>query len=149
MTNQKPTGVFVRLRDGTLSEDQINALYNPKRSGTENLLAIGTPVQRGELEAVGWARASHVGKLPRFHAISTEKRLEESVRQLWFDLPLVRQSEAQVAIAAVQAENARLRGALTGLLQEWEKLTRYGSPLAKQANPNVAAAKVALKDGAA
>lgn len=40
---------------------------------------------------------------------------------------------------------ARKKMALSGLLQEWEKLTRYGSPLAKQANPRVAAAKEALK----
>lgn len=59
--------------------------------------------------------------------------------------PLVLKDDADAEIAKRDAEIARLYGALSGLLQEWEKLTRYGSPLAKQANPRVAAAKEALK----
>lgn len=52
-------------------------------------------------------------------------------------------------LAERDADIARLQGALSGLLQEWEKLTRYGSPLAKQANPRVATAKEVLKGGGA
>lgn len=42
-------------------------------------------------------------------------------------------------------ENKRLREALEGLLMEWDKLTRYGSPMAKAANERVAAARELLK----
>ncbi|ASC04997.1 hypothetical protein [Acetobacter pasteurianus] len=45
---KEPIGVFVRLHDGMLNEKQIAALCNPKRSSTENILAIGTPVTGGE-----------------------------------------------------------------------------------------------------
>ena len=38
---------------------------------------------------------------------------------------------------ALRAENARLREALEGMVAEWEKMTRYGSPLAKAANENL------------
>lgn len=37
-------------------------------------------------------------------------------------------------------------GALEGLLAEWDKLTKYGSPLAKHANPRVALARRVLRD---
>ncbi|KAA8387654.1 hypothetical protein FKW31_03140 [Acetobacter sp. DmW_136] len=49
MTNQKPTGVFIRL---PLSDVQIMKLYNPNGSGNENLLAIGTPVVSGEISGI-------------------------------------------------------------------------------------------------
>lgn len=44
---QNPTGVFVRL---PLNEEQIIKLYNPKQSGNENLLSIGTPVTGADLD---------------------------------------------------------------------------------------------------
>jgi hypothetical protein len=37
-----------------------------------------------------------------------------------------------------------LRSAIEGLLMEWDKLTRYGSPMAKGANERVAAARKLL-----
>ena len=45
--SDKPTGIFVRL---PLSDEQIRKLYNPKKSGNENLLAIGTPVTGDEVD---------------------------------------------------------------------------------------------------
>ena len=41
-------------------------------------------------------------------------------------------------------EIERLRGALRGMVTEWDKLSRYGSPLAKAANERVNAARRAL-----
>ncbi|MBO1325381.1 hypothetical protein K2X14_11420 [Acetobacter sp. TBRC 12305] len=89
MTDQKPTGVFVRFHDGQLSETQIAKIFNPKRTMIESLLAIGTPLQDGDLPVV-----------------TTLGTLRDPV-------PCVRQSDAQAAIAAVQAENEQLREALS------------------------------------
>jgi hypothetical protein len=44
-----------------------------------------------------------------------------------------------------RAEIAALREALEGMLHEWDKFTRYGSPMAKAANENVARARAALE----
>ena len=46
----------------------------------------------------------------------------------------------------LHAEIERLRAALEGMLMEWDKLTRYGSPMAKAANERVAAARRALEN---
>lgn len=43
-----------------------------------------------------------------------------------------------------EANVKELREALVGLLDEFDRLMRYGSPMAKAANPRVAAARVAL-----
>jgi len=45
-----------------------------------------------------------------------------------------------------EAEIERLTAAVEGLLMEWDKLTKYGSPMAKAANERVNAARAALKD---
>lgn len=45
---KKPAGVFIRLHDSMLNEMQISVLCNPKRSSTENILAIGMPVAGSE-----------------------------------------------------------------------------------------------------
>ena len=59
------------------------------------------------------------------------------------------QKEADIRRIAIECgkandDNARLRAALEGLLMEWDKLTRYGSPMAKAANERVTAARAAL-----
>jgi hypothetical protein len=41
-------------------------------------------------------------------------------------------------------EDKQLRDVVEGLLMEWDKLTRYGSPMAKAANERVAAARKLL-----
>jgi hypothetical protein len=46
---------------------------------------------------------------------------------------------------ALRSRQAELLGALKGMLAEWEKFTRYGSPLAKASNENVARAQAAIK----
>jgi len=48
------------------------------------------------------------------------------------------------ANAKMKAELARLQEALEGMVAEWEKMTRYGSPLAKAANENLIRARAAL-----
>ncbi|MFT8886530.1 MAG: hypothetical protein ABF946_10050 [Acetobacter papayae] len=98
MTDQKPTGVFVRLHNGQLSEGQIAKICNPKRTMTENLLAIGMPVAGSELEVVAYDNVAS-GYLSRVEPVTP-------------NINLVRQSDAQAAIATVQAENVRLREAL-------------------------------------
>lgn len=45
---------------------------------------------------------------------------------------------------SIPEREKQLADALRGMLAEWDKLTRYGSPLAKAANENVNRAKVAI-----
>ena len=47
---------------------------------------------------------------------------------------------------ALRARVAKLEAATQGMLDEWDKFTRYGSPMAKAANERVAFARAALKD---
>lgn len=47
-------------------------------------------------------------------------------------------------VALAEAERSELIAALTGMLTEWDKFTRYGSPMAKSANEPVAFARAAL-----
>lgn len=82
---EKITGVFVKL---PLDEAQIMKLYDPKRSGNENLIAIGTPVP-------GWV-------MPVTTTLGT---LRDPV-------PCVRQADALAKLAEKDAEIARLREAL-------------------------------------
>ena len=77
----EPIGVFVRL---PLDEAQIMKLYDPKRSGNENLIDIGTPV-------TGW-------EMP---VITTLGTLRDPV-------PCVRQSDALAKLAEKDAEIARM-----------------------------------------
>lgn len=115
MTDQKPTGVFVRL---PLSEDQIDALYNPKRSGEENLLSIGTPVQVMELYVVGYEYEMAL-RIEGGEGVEWEEAMPRRFIPPYEDgwrvrnvVPLVRQSDAQAQIAARDAEIVRLREAL-------------------------------------
>jgi hypothetical protein len=48
------------------------------------------------------------------------------------------------ALLEAEIEIEELRAALRGMLDEWEKLSRYGSPMAKAANERVNAARRAL-----
>jgi predicted nuclease with TOPRIM domain len=48
-------------------------------------------------------------------------------------------------IGDLNAERVGLRMALQGMVDEWDKLTRYGSPLAKVANERVSFARSLLK----
>lgn len=105
-------GVFVRL---PLSDEQITKLYNPKKSGNENLLAIGTPVTGRELEVVCSIDEDILCDISEL-----DDDDEEYVTDMVFKpnpegvntAPLVRQSDALAKLAEKDAEIARLRGAL-------------------------------------
>jgi hypothetical protein len=49
-------------------------------------------------------------------------------------------------VRGLEARVAKLEAATQGMLDEWDKFTRYGSPMAKAANERVAFARAALKD---
>jgi hypothetical protein len=53
-----------------------------------------------------------------------------------------------IVIDRLIEDRAKLREALEGMVLEWDRLTRYGSPMAKAANVRVAAARKALEDTA-
>jgi len=67
----------------------------------------------------------------------------------------ITREEIDIIVAkAVAAERERcaakvkeLRAALEGMLLEWDKLARYGSPIAKAANERVNAARAAIRKG--
>jgi len=59
---------------------------------------------------------------------------------------LRREIERRVAeMCEMRTEIERLRAALQGIIAEWDKLSRYGSPIAKAANEQVRAARAALE----
>ena len=105
MTDQKPTGVFVRPR---LSNEQLGKLLAPMDTLNERMLAIGTPVTGGDLEVAAYDNIAS-GQLSR-------------VRPCGANINLVRQSDAQAKIAALEAYVARLRTeddkALTQVIEE-------------------------------
>ncbi|MFT9070305.1 MAG: hypothetical protein ABF446_08410 [Acetobacter orientalis] len=100
MTDQKPTGVFVRL---PLSNEQLGKLLAPIGPLNERLLAIGTPVAGGELEVVCYS-----------HEIGNTGSL-------------VRQSDAIAKLAEKDAEIVRLREGLT-LIAESENIDNCLDP---------------------
>lgn len=55
-------------------------------------------------------------------------------------------SDRDRTLAELRARVAKLEAAIQGMLDEWDKFTRYGSPMAKAANERVAFARAALKD---
>ncbi|CEF41085.1 hypothetical protein predicted by Glimmer/Critica [Acetobacter senegalensis] len=111
----KPTGVFVRLHNGALNEEQIAKLCNPKRTMTESLLAIGTPVTGGELDIVCSIDEDILRDVREL-----DDDDEEYVTDMVFKpnpdgvdtVPLVRQSDALAKLAEKDAEIARLSTAL-------------------------------------
>jgi hypothetical protein len=54
--------------------------------------------------------------------------------------------ERDIEIERLRKLNKRLRNALEGMVQDWETLSRYGSPMAKAANTRVAEARKVLED---
>ena len=59
---------------------------------------------------------------------------------------LVEHERLTLELIATRARVAKLEAATQGMLDEWDKFTRYGSPMAKAANERVAFARAALKD---
>lgn len=52
--------------------------------------------------------------------------------------------EAADTISRLRSRVEELEKALRAMLMEWDKFTRYGSPMAKGANKRVASARIAL-----
>lgn len=114
MTDQKPTGVFVRL---PVTDDQAQEMYRAycaayassslTTRGTATqaaLLSIGTPVQADGLKT--FLRAIVSGKSLVGMLEPDSKR---EMPDVFEDIPLVRQSDAQSQIAARDAEIVRLK----------------------------------------
>lgn len=100
--SDKPTGVFVRL---PLSNEQLGKLLIPTRTFNERMISIGTPVTGGELRVSAFADyipPSAIGVMAQIFEVS-DRRTKS------FNEPLVRQSDAQAQIAALEAEVVRLR----------------------------------------
>lgn len=134
MTDQKPTGVFVRL---PVTDDQAQEMYRAycaayassslTTRGTATqaaLLAIGTPVQADGLKT--FLRAIVSGK-SLVGMLEPDSRRE--MPDVFEDIPLVRQFEAQAQIAARDAEIVRLRE-IPALFSEYEKLMDSGEDVA-------------------
>ncbi|MFT8655911.1 MAG: hypothetical protein ABF785_04375 [Acetobacter papayae] len=119
MTDQKPTGVFVRLplsdEDCMTIRKHITSKFLKNDGIVNGILAIGTTVQGGELEVVGW---SHPQQLVDLHidngSPDDERFIVMSRVQIGSrDIALVRQSDALSQIAVRDAEIARLQSAMT------------------------------------
>ncbi|MFH7812457.1 MULTISPECIES: hypothetical protein [Acetobacter] len=108
----QPTGVFVRL---PLNEEQVESVLNSYVGDKEStnicmqktILELGTPVTGGKLKIVGYAPSHLEGG---WCAIFRKK--SDALKS---SIPLVRQSDAQAQIAALEAEVVRLREALEGI----------------------------------
>lgn len=134
MTDQKPTGVFVRL---PLSEEQIVSIAGWIPGSREELRnevlpsifsIIGTPVTGGELYPIGYIHEDAIGGLATgvYQSASIFRDEDEEHND---SIPLVRQSEAQAQIAARDAEIVRLRE-IPALFSEYEKLMDSGEDVA-------------------
>ncbi|ASL41508.1 MULTISPECIES: hypothetical protein [Acetobacter] len=104
-----PIGVFVRLHDGMLNEKQIAALCNPKRSSTENILTIGTPVTGGEMDY--YAQIIWFEDAPEPEIVAWRNR---DIKK-GDNVKVVRQSDALAKLVERDAEIARLNQKITKL----------------------------------
>lgn len=74
----------------------------------------------------------------------TDEQPEPWADMLWI-LACATENPALTIQRAFVEREAELVGALEGMLAEWDKFTRYGSPMAKASNENVNRATAALK----
>lgn len=130
MTDQKPTGVFVRL---PLSGAEKMALTSGVKMGGDieaGIAAIGSPVMGGELEISGYIPEKPcLTKRDGTNASTFEDREDRR-----HTIPLVRQSDAQAQIAARDAEIVRLREeneALKELAKAGRDYLKYCSAVVK------------------
>ncbi|MFT8953741.1 MAG: hypothetical protein ABF979_15905 [Gluconobacter sp.] len=123
--SEKPTGVFVRL---PLSDEQrakivAEMMFAPiSVSGAfaKAALRIGTPVTGGELDVIGYADSKEIDSFtPSADINPCAVIFAEEITS--HSIPLVRQSDAQARIAALEAEIVRkdrriaeLEGELSG-----------------------------------
>lgn len=148
--SDKPTGVFVRLPLSETDARKIRSAidtpsYEPESLSAE-LLAIGTPVTGGDVQVVGWCHQVQLADLHKDNGSPDRERFVVMSRTQFVsrDVPLVRQSDAQAQIAALEAEVVQLREALRLLLADWEDCMGRERP-----SIGSNAAREALKGGAA
>ena len=118
MSNDKITGVFVRL---PLSEERVSnfrlAEAHADDSDMEEIITglrvIGTPVTGGDIPVVAYTSQYDIDRVRKGKSgdIYGSRQWEGSDDPV-FDIPLVRQSDHQAAIAALEAEVGRLRESL-------------------------------------
>lgn len=123
----KPTAIVVRLplsgEDCMTIRKHITSKCLTNDGIVNGIRAIGTPVAGGDLEVVGYVPGEDIplyGDEGIDDTCFTEMSLH---RQADNDIPLVRQSDAQSALAAAQAENVRLREALVKSHAALERVT--------------------------
>nr|WP_279184718.1 hypothetical protein [Acetobacter syzygii] len=108
MTDQKPTGVFIRLplsgEEASTMRDHIMSQILTTDALEHTLHAIGTPITGGKLKIVGYAPSHLEGGL-----CAIFRKKSDALKS---SIPLARQSDAQAKIAALEAEVVRLREAL-------------------------------------
>lgn len=163
--SDKPTGVFVRL---PLSEEAASVMRNHIMSQiltadalAHTLLAIGTPVTGGDLYPVGYINEDAIGGLAT-GIYSSASIFREKDAEHYDIVSLIRQSDAQSQIAALEAEVVRLREALEGIENAnnnlcfmrsndtYQSMIRDGcKDLLVKLNDARCAAREALKGGAA
>jgi chromosome segregation ATPase len=88
--------------------------------------------------------------------IEAKKRLEDAIASYKSPVKTLLAAKAEIErlrsdelntrlyVQSVEVKNNDLEAALRGMLDEWERLSRYGSPMAKAANERVNAARRAL-----
>ena len=124
-------GVFVRL---PLSEGAVDQYLRAIHSGEPleaeasaleaGLLAIGTPVTGGDIPVAAYTSQYDIDRVRKGKSgdIYGAKNWEGSDEEV-FSIPLIRQSDAQAQIAALEAEVVRLREAM----EEAQGYARKGS----------------------
>ena len=140
MTDQKPTGVFVRL---PLSDEQrakiVAGMIPPPISVSDAFekvaLNIGTPVTGGDLKPIGKVAGHFSDGQPMVRIINHP--------HLPYETEIALYSDAQAKIAALEAEVMRLHGSLVEIAESDDT----DNALDPERNKRVA--RAALKDGAA
>ena len=108
--SDKPTGVFVRLplsdeQRGKIVAEMMFAPLSVSDAFSKAALNIGTPVTGGDMEITGYIPEQWcLTKRDGTNASTFEDRQGRR-----HTIPLIRQSDAQAQIAALEAEVVRLR----------------------------------------
>lgn len=156
MTDQKPTGVFIRLPNDAIDPqwakayDAVVGDEGTKKAALWDFIqiakAIGTPVTGGGLDycaQIIW----HKGELEPEIAAWKGSKIQEGD-----NIKVVRQSEAQAQIAERDAEIVRLRDALNDLVKSSKKVNARGTSVGPQwigFGVSLGIAEYVLKGGAA
>jgi hypothetical protein len=80
----------------------------------------------------------------------TIARAEKAEKEIgdWIQETQDQHDQAQDRVALMRERAERAEAALRGMLEEWDRQSRYGSPMAKADNPRVQAARAVLATAA-